>query len=198
MADQEYYARSLRVIGQDVSKLKPALFEIELTGDVFVVRGTSETKPLDSFTDDEWNFRRYWHKLLQHNNTHQEADQGSSKRFELRYSSDDIDKLDKEWAALRGCVNKKSEPCTFPKIWQLPEILRTVGRFIDSERGRLVKMYREDDRLVLHVQDDRGEVKALKCSLIELCRVQARMVARRDVFDVIDTKSIWEQYDLRV
>jgi hypothetical protein len=197
MADAGYYTRSLRVIGQEVSKLHPALLEIELTGDMFLIRGTCAAEAQDSLFDGEWNIN-HWLKQSEQN-PHKDLGQPSLKRFELRYSPQDIDKLDAQWARRRGSVNKKPELWSFPRIWSLSELLRTVGRYIDSEEGgRLLKITRENDRVLLQIQDKQGNVKALECSLIELCRIQARMVSKRGAFEFKHMKAIWEQYDLKV
>lgn len=197
MTSSGYYARALRVIGQEVSKLRPVMLDIEMTGDTFVVRGTCAENAQHSFCGDEANTLEDWLNQLEQN-PDEELDGSSGKGFELRYSRQDIDMLDQEWARLRGSVNKKPELWSFPKIWSLSELLRTAGRYIDSAGGRLKKITREKDRVVLRVQDDKGDVKALECSLMDLCRIQARMVSKRALFEFKHMKTVWGKYDLKI
>jgi hypothetical protein len=186
MANLDYYTRCLRVIGEDLLRFTPETLEIQLTEDAFLVQGTSVVKPRDSSHGGVRNVLKSWSKLLE-KKPEKDIDQPALKGFKVRYTPQDIDKLDEEWAGKRGQTGKT------PDLYSLAEILRTVGRYIDSEEGRLLKITKEDRRVTVHFQDREGNIQAQQCSLMALYKKQQDAISKRGTVKIND---IWEKYDL--
>lgn len=179
------YDRPLRVIGQDISRFRPECLEIELTADAFVVRVASELAQ-DFFSSGAPNSLTHWRELSEMN---PERDRGRASRrwFGRRYTPEDIEELDKEWAKRRGDVDMTPELWCFPNVWHFAELLRTVARYIDVEGGRLLKITTDADTLRLCLQHKEGNVTAQECSLMALCKVQSDMIVNRDTLRIQQT-----------
>jgi hypothetical protein len=186
MAESQHWARSLRVIGQDISKFKPGFLEIELTGDTFVARGSSVERDPNPCPSSLRNVLSSCLKLLE-KNPKKDSDQSSLRPFSLRYTPQDIDKLDEEWARRRGTADKN------PDLYSLPELLRTVGRYIDSEEGELLKVAKEMGTLTLHFQDRNGHAERRECSIMERYKRQQDIISKRRTLEI---KDIWKHYEL--
>lgn len=187
MAEPHNYASSLRVIGQDISKFRPLSLEVQLTGDVFLVSGTSHNlKVQEPPPRGTWNVLDSWIKPLRKKPPNDES-QPSVTTFSLRYTPADIDQLDQVWAANRGKTEKT------PDLKSLPELLRTVGRYLDSEGNCLVKLIKEDHMLVLYAHDKQGNLKSLECDLMALYRHQQKAISKRETMVI---KDLWGERPL--
>jgi hypothetical protein len=172
MADSNRWARSLRVIGQEVSKFKPVFLQVELVGDEFVVRGGPTACALDSSSSGMRHDPKPGFRLLDKNPS-RVSNLSPCKPFVLIYTPASLAMLDQEWARSRRAVSKG------PDLYSLPELLRTVGGCLDSEEGSLVKLTKEGQTVVLHFKDKLGNAKALQCSMSVLYRKQREMVSKR-------------------
>ncbi|MGE5220185.1 MAG: hypothetical protein ACM3SP_24550 [Chloroflexota bacterium] len=161
--------------------------EIELAAEVFVVRVASELAQ-DNFSSGAQNSLMHWSELsgmIPERN----GGRASLKWFKRRYTVDDIEELDKEWAKRRGDVDTTPELWCFPNVWNFAELLRTVARYIDVEGGRLLKITTDADTLRLYLQSKEGNVTAQECSLMALCKVQSNMIVNRETSSVQQAKA---------
>lgn len=186
MSQSGHWARSLRVIGQEISKFTPIFLEIELRGNIFVVQGTYVVRERDVAPSAVRNVLKSWLKLLE---KYPEEDAGRTplRRFEIRYTPEDIRRLDEKWAGMRGKGGKT------PDIYSYSELLRTIGRQLDSDESQLLKITKEDRSFIVRFRDAEGNVKSHECSLLALYKKQQDMISQRGTTKM---KDLWEYYDL--
>lgn len=84
----------------------------------------------------------------------------SGEALARRYTPENIKQLD-ELGDLR-----KTGGETTPDVSSLSESLRTVGRMVDSKRGRLIKLTKEQNKITFVYEDENGQ--ALKEELYGL------------------------------
>jgi hypothetical protein len=159
--------------------------EIELAADVFIVRVASELDQ-ELFSSGAANSFMHWRELSEMS-AEKDGGRASRRWFERRYTPDDIEELDKEWAKRRGDVDTTPELWCFPNVWNFAELLRTVARYTHVEGGRLLKITTDADTLRLYLQYEEGNVIAQQCSLMALCKVQADMIVNRDTLRIQQT-----------
>ncbi len=186
MTAPQLYAHALRVIGQEVLKLRPVSLELQLVGDAYLVSGTFSVKFHDRPHRGTWNVLESWLKTS-HKKPAKDESQPFLTSFSLRFTPGDIEQLDKLWAANRGKTDKT------PDLKSLPELLRTVGEYIDSEGDDLVKLLKEDHTLVLYCRDEEGNLKAKECDLMALYKEQQVAISRRENMAI---KDLWGERPL--
>ena len=211
MMDLKQYARSLRVIGQESMKFHPIFLQVELQGDMYLV--TVE----DSRSDRRTIVPEPWRKLpeqdagaVQSGNSRQGilnfifSSAASSTRLQRQFTGAELEILDKKWARRRRPfwkkkpAQKQADLWNFPKLWSLPEHLRTVGRYIEAEGEQLGKLVMENGALTIYVKDKQGNEKAQRCSLQALLQLQADMISERQTSEYSypkDLRGVWEQVE---
>ena len=121
-----FYARALRAIGQDLTELYPEKIEIERQGEDFVVRGTCARSRLETETPKPG--RKSLKEILAQDITTWAPEAKSDiASFTRTYDAEDIARIDAIGSRRRTGGEK------IPDIRSLGEILRTVGRVIESE-----------------------------------------------------------------
>ncbi|HKY08086.1 MAG TPA: hypothetical protein VJQ55_07595 [Candidatus Binatia bacterium] len=166
-----YYARVLRAIGQDLADLFPQQLEIELKERTFVVqvrcdRKRSEHKAATQATEQPKaaGLRGFFHKL----NTirlDKPPDKPEIVTVNRTYNPIDISRIDESGLHRRIQVGK------IPDIHDLGESLRTVGRILDAEEGRLVKILRDQRRVMVEYIARGGQTKKIELSRAELVKI---------------------------
>jgi hypothetical protein len=127
------YSQMLRPIGQALEALGIQSFELSMDDNDFVVHGRQPIKT--AAADAQPSLKRLWRLLW--NDDEKSAPQPSSERVELRYSPEDIDRLDAEGRAKRGASGGAQE------AHSLSQILRAAGSFVDQRNGRLLDIRKE-------------------------------------------------------
>jgi hypothetical protein len=165
-----YYARALRAIGQDLASLFPHQLEIEQQDRTFIARVRCDRKRSESHTTaipaeaPKSGLRSIFHKL-----NSIRIDKGPEKpdiiTVDRRYTPTDISRLDEAGLQRRNRLGK------IPDIHDLGEALRTIGRIVDAEEGRLAKIFRDQRRVAFEYRV-KGELKKLEMSRTELYKVQ--------------------------
>ena len=169
MAAANYYARALRAIGQDLAALFPHQLEIEQQERIFAVhvrcdRKRSEVKAAPAVETAKPGLRSIFQKLhsIRLDKAPEKPDVVTVNRT---YTENDISRIDEAGLQRRNQVGK------VPDIHDLGEALRTIGRIVDAEEGRLVKIFR-DQRRVAFEYVVRSEIKKVELSRTELYKVQ--------------------------
>jgi hypothetical protein len=164
------YARWLRVIGQELSRLQFVCFEIEIEDNAFLIRrdASSKGKPGQPA-------RKNWSSLLGANR--KETSEGDV----ICYTLDDLEELDtKRMATRRGAGGT-------PDVHSLGEALRTVGRFVDARGGRLLKVRKEPRRILIRYSQMDGRERAEEFLGFSLYKQQQGLNASRQ-----ETKDTWD------
>jgi len=165
-----YYARVLRAIGQDLADLFPHQLEIEQKERTFVVqvrcdRKRSESKaPIQPAEAPKTGVRGFFHKL----NTIR-VDKPPEKpeivTVTRSYNPIDISRIDEAGLQRRIQLGK------IPDIHDLGEALRTIGRIIDAEQGRLVRLFRDQRRVSFEYIARGGGTKKVEMTRTELIKI---------------------------
>ena len=170
-----YYARALRTIGQDLSDLLPQSVTIEPEGNEFVARGMCNRSRLAALESAKWSsLRKFGAKLragiLKPNTRVPDLD---LVPFSRNYNADGIDRLDK-----RG-NQRRIGAGSIPEIYSLGERLRTIGKVIDGDNGRLVKIYKDLHHIVFEYRDKDINLRKMELDNTELYRLQRRYTTER-------------------
>ena len=165
-----YYARVLRAIGQDLADLFPNQLEIEQKERTFVVqvrcdRKRSESKaPIQPAEAPKTGVRGFFHKLntIRVDKPPEKAEIVTVNRS---YSPIDISRIDEAGLQRRIQLGK------IPDIHDLGEALRTIGRIIDAEQGRLVRLFRDQRRVSFEYIARGGGTKKVEMTRTELIKI---------------------------
>ncbi|HEX2933661.1 MAG TPA: hypothetical protein VHV54_28300 [Candidatus Binatia bacterium] len=170
-----YYARALRVIGQDLADLFPENLAIELQGDKFVANGMcSKNRVEDPSVATPWTgLKRIGEKLVTRIlKTRSGEPDLEFVQFSRTYNAQDIDRLD-----IQGTKNRNSSG--MPDIYSLGERLRTIGKVIDAHNGRIVRVFKDLHQVVYEYQDGDGKARKEELNNTELYQLQQRYAAER-------------------
>lgn len=179
----QFHARALRAIGQDLSSLFPQSLEITLNGTNFQVVGRYVPRPVG-----EKGAKRDIYLLGKLRNkfrgdspvaSSEESAKGSIN-FNRSYTPSDIEGIDEA-----GCAHR-NEPDTAPDIYSLGEMLRMVGRIVDSNGRRLQKLSRDTYGVSFEYEDGAGEIKQCELSSLQLYKLQQQYHAERGTYVAID------------
>lgn len=170
-----YYARALRAIGQDLSDLLPESVTIEPDGDDFVAHGMCNRGRLATLESTGWSgLRKFGAKLraeiLKPNTREPDLD---LVPFSRRYNAEGIDHLDK-----RG-NQRRAGAGGIPEIYSLAERLRTIGKVIDGQNGRLVKIDKDLHHIVFEYRDTDINLRKVELDNTELYRLQRSYTTER-------------------
>ena len=171
-----FYARALRVIGQDLAPLVPENLAIELQGENFVVHGLcSKSRAAGDSSATGWGGVR---KLLDKVTgtiirTPIEEPDLEFVPFSRTYDASDIDRLDGQRTHRRGIDS------AMPDIYTLGERLRTIGKVIDAQNGRVVRIFKDLHKIIFEYQNADGNARKQELSNTELYQLQQRSAAER-------------------
>lgn len=165
-----YYARALRAIGQDLAELFPHQLEIEEQNRTFIARARcdrkrSEAKNPAATADAPKSGLRNIFQKLNSIRLDKPPDKPDLVTVNRVYGSADISRIDEAGLQRRIRVGK------IPDIHDLGEALRTIGRILDAEEGRDVKIFR-DQRRVAFEYIVGGQTKKVQMTRTELYKIQ--------------------------
>jgi len=130
MTEALNYSHLLRPVGQMLEPLRIEVFSLRLEDEGVSVRAQ---KPSDHRPPppQEVSLRVVWQALRRKKSEPVLEPQPSSGVLELRYSQDDISRMDREG------ITKRKGSGSSPEAHTLSQILRAVGAFVDEKQGRL-------------------------------------------------------------
>ena len=177
-----YYARALRAIGQDIADLFPVQLEIEEQERIFTVRVRCARKRSESKSSTEEAPRSRLGSII-YKLANYRLDKPPEKPelvdVKRSYGPGDISRIDEAGLHRRMQVGKT------PDIHSLAEALRTIGRIIDADKGRLTRIFK-DQRRVLFDYVRSGEDHKVEMSLIDLYKVQQSYYQGRSASQSLD------------
>jgi hypothetical protein len=178
----QFHARTLRSIGQDLSRLLPESFEITVEGKVFKVIGQHPIRePAGRPQNPPYLLDKLRGRLSRDNaDVAPVENAGKLIGFSRNYTIADIDRMDETGANQRGGINK------LPDIYSLGEMLRMVGRILDSEAGRLCKLAKDVNGVMFEYEDGAGQMQRREFTKMELYKLQQQYYAERGTFVPID------------
>lgn len=178
MAGMTGYAQPLRSIGQALEILNVQHFEIEPLDDDFFVRCSARLSG-DSSTSqcspDE--LVAIWGTLPASDDIRQsygDGPEGVSSPIELRYTVEDIKRLEEAGRARRGKAEKTAEATS------LSQILRCIGGYLSQKRARLLKISRDNDTVVINYETSMGSQLKEALAVKDLYDLWVRMYLQRE------------------
>ena len=182
-----YYDRALRAIGQDLADLFPQQLEIDYHGDNFEARVRCDCKRSEkkSPQPQKSGLRNVFHKLATYE-LGKSAEGAEIATFARTYSPDDITRLNESE------LHRRTQAGKIPDIHQLGEMLRTIGRIIDADEGRLIKIFKDQRRIAFEYVAKSGATRRAEMTLSDLYKIQKDNYQKR-----IDTHSVdpWKGHD---
>jgi len=150
------YARHLRVIGQELEARQFSHFNLEVTGDAYLVwlksaDRTEANNPL--FRISKSRLQRLWHRKTPPQAAgHEEAPVASSPQTgnRLRYSVQELDRIEQQQRA-RRCQQSGSADGH-----SLSQLLRTIGDLVGKKRERLLGITWQDLSVGVVVETPHG------------------------------------------
>lgn len=182
-----YFARALRVIGQDLHELIPHQLEILYNDEVFAAQVRCDRKRAEKKNPPETKsgLKNVFHKLATYR-----LDKGPEgpdiATYDHSYGPDEISRLD------RGGLQRRTQAGKVPDINQLGEALRTIGRIIDAADGHLVRIFRDQRRVAFDYVTKKGETVKTEMTRTELFKAQQSYYEKRSGSKNID---LWKGHD---
>jgi hypothetical protein len=150
------YAQLLRAIGQALEVLNFGDFEMAVAGRDFVVRGTAvaSTEQARAQAIRERVRKFVWEALPGAAASEAEIEFAMSTwpaQLDLRYTAKDMNRLEQDGKA------KRRSPAGVPDVAGLSQLLRTIGAYVGHKNGRLVKISRYGEALVIEYDTASGD-----------------------------------------
>ena len=169
-----FYARALRVIGQDLAALLPENLAIELHGEDFVANGLCAKGRVEEQAGSAWTgVKKLVDRVGDIIRVQNHEPNLEFVPFSRTYKLDDIERLDREQSNHRG------DDTGLPDIYSLGERLRTIGKVIDAQNGRVVKIFKDLHQIMFEYRDSEGNSRKEELSNTELYQLQQRYAAGR-------------------
>ncbi|MGH7797894.1 MAG: hypothetical protein ACREQ2_23780 [Candidatus Binatia bacterium] len=96
------------------------------------------------------------------------------------YNPIDISRIDESGLQRRMQIGK------IPDIHNVSEVLRTIGRIIDADEGRLIKIFKDQRRVTFDYIVRGGETRKAEMTLTELYKVQQTYYQKRSASQSLD------------
>jgi len=176
------YEHILRAIGQGLESLSLEAFDLEVADDTFSVRGiptrkASEKSPVTKLKA----FKKAFLDICNTSKTSTPSAipdagvPGSSRVLRLQFMQADIDKLERDGQALRSDWERS------PLSHSLPQVLRTVGWYVDHKKGRIHKISKAADTLSVSYTGLAGTQKMETLTLIQIYDMWVHLYKQRRV-----------------
>ncbi len=170
------YAHPLRAIGQALEMLELDNFYVEPDGKCFRV---CWQVPIANFTDnavEESVVRHVWG--LRPGQSFAEIGRDNLKRRavtrrELRYSPEDVDRLD-----LAGKAHRHRDPIG-DRDTRLSQLLRALGEYLNQKNARLLRILRSGESVTVEFKTAAGETGEERFTFSELTEITVSMYSRR-------------------
>lgn len=132
------YSRHLRAIGQDLENLHLSAFNLEFTGNAYLVWLRTDSQPENAsprFRISRSRLQKLWRNKIQptvlgHEESYTLPSAQTGRR--LRYSVQDLDRIEREQRARRRDQSGSADGHT------LPQLMRSVGDLIGQKGERLL------------------------------------------------------------
>jgi hypothetical protein len=182
------YARHLRAIGQDLEVLRLSAFNLEFTGDAYLVWVNSpdskaeNNNPLLRISKDR--LQRLWRnrtppRTLGHEESYPISRSESGRRF--RYSMQELERIEREQRARRHRQSRTANGHC------LSQLLRTLGDLVGQRSERLLGIAWQELSIGVVVETPQGRKEVEVFRPDNLYDLWVRMYLKRDNRAVLDT-----------
>ncbi len=171
MATESNFSQLLRPIGEALEPLQIESFSLRIENEEILIsaqkREERHPPPVDSTIHSVWDiFRR---KKVEAPPT----PRPSLRTLEIRYSYDDIARMDTEGASKRIATGEKPDPHA------LSQILRAVGAFVDQKQGRLLGVTMEGHDIAIDYESALKQKTTAKHTVASLYDYWVKMYLHR-------------------
>jgi hypothetical protein len=163
------YEHILRAIGQGLESVSLEAFDLEVAGDTFSIRGIptqkeSEKSPVTKLQAFKKAFLDICNtsKTPVQSATPAEKVSGSSRLLRLEFTQAEIDRLEREGQALRSDWERS------PLSHSLPQVLRTVGWYVDHKKCQLHKISKTGETLSVSYTGSLATQKLETLTLVQI------------------------------
>ena len=172
------YEHILRAIGQGLESLSLEAFDLEVAGDAFSIRGIPTRKKSEELPVTKLQaFKKAFLDICNMSTAAQAATPvkvpAPSRLLRLDFTQADIDKLEREGQALRSDWERS------PLSHSLPQVLRTVGWYVDQKKCQLQKISRTGEALSVSYTGSRGTQKLETLRLVEIYDMWVHLYKQR-------------------
>jgi hypothetical protein len=174
------YEHILRAIGQGLESLSLEAFDLEVANDTFSIQGTPTRKESEKPTVAKLHaFKKaflgicHTPKRPAPSATPAVQVSGSSRTLRLQFTQADIDKLERDGQALRSDWERS------PLSHSLPQVLRTVGWYVDRKKGQLQKISKSGDTLSVSYTGSLGTQKIETLTLLQIYDMWVHLYKQR-------------------
>ena len=171
------YAQPFRAIGQALEILNLQIFELEPTGEDFLIRGHLPKPDASANALSPAGLSTVWGNLppfaSENRPERNEPPVPLLSSIELQYTRKDIERLEQEGRANR------TDPNGIPEHSSLSQVLRCVGEYLVQKRARLIKLRRDSDSVSVGYQTSVGSILKEKLVVGELYDLWVRMYMQR-------------------
>jgi hypothetical protein len=171
MAQDSNYAQLLRPIGQMLEGLGIESFTLKVESDDFLVQGRKREEPRT--LAPEKPLQVVWRLLRRKAPEPEETPDPSSSLVELRYTREEIARMDS------AGQSRRSGPGTSPEPHAVSQILRAVGAFIDQKDGQLLGIRKDEQNITIEYRSALNANVSQEFTIASLYDFWVRMYLRR-------------------
>jgi hypothetical protein len=169
-----FYARALRVIGQDLAALFPENLSIEFQGENFIANGLCAKNRMAVQGRSAWTgVKKFVDRIRDILRVPSHQPDLEFVPFNRVYGTNDINRLDQQG------TRSREDKSGMPDIYSLGERLRTIGKVIDAQNGRAVKISKNLHQITFEYQDSEGKLRKEELSNTELYQLQQSYASGR-------------------
>ena len=182
-----HYGRHLRIIGQDLENLQFSRFNLEFTGDAYLVwarpeSGSETHNPLLRISRSR--LQKLWKNRIEprtvgHEETYTDASDQPARR--LRYSLQDLERIARERLHLRRRNSANADG------HGLSQLLRTIGELIEQRNERLLGISWQELSISMITENSHGRKGIDVFRPDNLYDLWVKMYLRRDNRAISDT-----------
>jgi hypothetical protein len=173
------YEHILRAIGQGLESLSLEAFDLEVAGNAFSIRGIPTRKKSEKLPVTKLQaFKKAFLDICKMSTAAQSATPAvkvpaPSRLLRLDFTQADIDKLEREGQALRSDWERS------PLSHSLPQVLRTVGWYVDHKKCQLQKISKTGETLRVSYTGSLGTQKLETLTLVEIYDMWVHLYKQR-------------------
>jgi hypothetical protein len=167
-ADARNFARELRALGQALEKFSFSAFDLELSSETYLVKGTATS------TDNlKFSFSRFVRELLRGSSARTTMTYTGSQ-IDLRFSPEEIERFD-----MRGKIKRQGAD-KMPDPYSISQILRGAGSYLDNrDVTRLVGISLKGKWVTVSYQTVEGRLERAQQDLEYFYDYWVKMYLRR-------------------
>ena len=166
------FAQWLRPVGQLLEPLEIESFALQVENNGVYIRAQKRAvRPVQP--SPELSLRSVWQALRGKETQAAKEPHAQWQTLELRYSLEDIERMDREAKSRRSLAGASPEAHT------LGQILRAVGAFVDQKQGRLIGVTKEGQEIGINYESALRRGVSEKFTVSSLYDYWVKMYLRR-------------------